>query len=230
VTVTAAHVECYVDPVCPFCWQTSAWLRQVQRLADVEVTWRFISLRFVNEARGYDGMPALYPTVHQQGTRLLRVLAAAREHAGNEAVGALYAQLGAELWDAEPPEPGDLGAVLALQAAGLDPRPALLASGLPDTLAAALDDECHDDLLRRETADALRRAGKDVGTPILGFDPPDGPAFFGPVIAELPSDEDAVALFEAVERLARWPGFAELKRSLRGLPDVAMLSGLRAKG
>jgi hypothetical protein len=225
-----SDVELFIDPVCPYCWKTSAWLRQVQRLAEVEVTWRFISLRFVNEARGYDGMPELYPAVHQQGTRLLRVLAAAREHAGNDAVGALYARLGAQLWEADPPAPGDLDAVLALQAAGLDPRPALVSTGLPEELAAALDDERHDDLLRRETDDALRRAGKDVGTPILGVDPPHGPVFFGPVIAALPPDEDAVALFEAVEQLARWPGFAELKRSLRELPDVAMLSRLRAEG
>lgn len=223
-------VELYIDPVCPYCWQTSVWLRQVQRLTDLQVTWRFISLRFVNEARGYDGAPELYPTVHRQGTRLLRVLAAVREHAGNEAVGVLYARLGDQLWEAEPPAPGDLDAVLAVHAAGIDPRPALVAAGLPERLAAALDDEGYDALLQRETADALRRAGDDVGTPIIGLDPPDGPAFFGPVIAELPADEDAVALFDAVERLARWPGFAELKRSQRGLPTLRMLSGLRTEG
>jgi len=225
-----SNVELYVDPVCPYCWQTSAWLRQVQRLTDIEVTWRFISLRFVNEARGYDGAPELYPTVHRQGTRLLRVLAAAREHAGNEAVGVLYARLGDELWEAEPPAPGDFDAVLGLHAAGVDPRPALIDSGLPSSLASALDDEGYDGLLRQETEDALRRAGDDVGTPILGFDPPDGPAFFGPVIAELPSDADAVELFEAVGRLARWPGFAELKRSQRGLPALRMLSRLGSGG
>jgi hypothetical protein len=223
-----SDVELFIDPVCPYCWQTSAWLRQVQRLTDLEVTWRFISLRFVNEERGYDDAPARYPAVHRQGTRLLRVLAATREHAGNEAVGALYARLGAQLWEADPPPPGDLDAVLEVHAGGIDPRPALVAAGLPEELAAALDDERHDDLLRRETGDALRRAGREVGTPVLGVDPPDGPAFFGPVIAALPADDDAVALFEAVVRLARWPGFAELKRSQRELPDLAMLAGLRA--
>lgn len=220
------QVELYIDPVCPYCWQTSAWLRQLERLGAVEVTWRFISLRFVNEERGYEGAPPLYPEVHRQGTRLLRVLAAAREHAGNEAVGLLYTRLGMQLWEAAPPPPGDLDAVLGLHAAGIDPRPALVAAGLPETLAAALDDERHDEVLRQETADALRRAGKDVGTPILGIDPPDGPAFFGPVIAELPADEDAVGLLEAVVRLASWPGFAELKRSQRGLPALPMLAGL----
>lgn len=226
MTSPAAHVECYVDPVCPYCWQTSAWLRQVQRLSDVEVTWRFISLAFVNEARGYDGLPESYPAVHRQGTRLLRVLAAAREEAGNAAVGALYQRFGTELWEAEPPGAGDLDAVLAVHAAGLDPRPALVGVGLPEGLAAALDDERYDEVVRQETGDARRRAGQDAGTPILGFDPPDGPAYFGPVIAELPADEDAVALFEAVARLARWPGFAELKRSQRALPAVRMLSRL----
>lgn len=225
-----SDVELFIDPVCPYCWQTSAWLRQVQRLAEATVTWRFISLRFVNEERGYDGLPERYPEVHRQGTRLLRVLAAAREEAGNGVVGLLYARLGEELWQADPPPPGDLDAVLEQHAAGLDPRPALVASGLPETLAAALDDERYDDVLRAETEDALRRAGRDVGTPILGFDPPDGPAFFGPVIATLPTDEDAVPLYEAVARLGRWQGFAELKRSQRALPDLPMLGGLGQGG
>ncbi|MFP4149440.1 MAG: hypothetical protein ACLFUG_07170 [Nitriliruptoraceae bacterium] len=223
-----SHVELFIDPVCPYCWQTAAWLRQVERLGGAEVTWRFISLRFVNEARGYDGAPPRYPEVHRQGTRLLRVLAAARQHAGNEAVGRLYARLGAELWEVAPPPPGDLDAILEVHAAGGDVRPALAAVGLPDGLAAALDDEAYDEVLRQETEEALRRAGEDVGTPIIGFDPPQGPAFFGPVIAELPSDEDALALFAALERLARWPGFAELKRSQRGLPALPMLAGLAA--
>ena len=35
-------------------------------------------------------------------------------------------------------------------------------------------------MLREETNEALGLTGKDVGTPILHFQPPDGAAFFGP--------------------------------------------------
>jgi hypothetical protein len=45
-------------------------------------------------------------------------------------------------------------------------------------------------------------------------------AFFGPVISRLPSPEGAVELWDHVLGLARFPGFAELKRSLRELPQL----------
>ncbi|MFO7779261.1 MAG: DsbA family protein [Nitriliruptoraceae bacterium] len=224
-----SDVELYVDPVCPYCWQTSKWLRQVQRLEGLDVGWRFISLKMVNEDAGYDGMPEDYPAVHAQGTRMLRVLAAAREQAGNEAVGALYAAIGEEIWERPAPPPGDFDAVLSAHAGEVDVRPALVRVGLPEVLAAAAEDEAHDLVLRQETEQALARAGEEVGTPIVVFDPPDGPGFFGPVISHLPSDEDAVAYYRALELLAGWSGFAELKRSLRTLPDVRMLDALRSE-
>ena len=220
-------VELYVDPVCPFCWQTSKWLRQVQRLEGLDVGWRFISLKMVNEEVGYDGLPANYPAVHDNGTKLLRLLAATRAHAGNDTVGLLYAALGEQLWEREAPEPGDFAAVLEVHAQPIDPRPALASLALPEELAAAVEDPDHDTVIREETEQARARAGRDVGTPIVAFHPPDGPGFFGPVISELPSDEDAVAYYRAIELVASWPGFAELKRTLRTMPDVAMLAGLR---
>ena len=220
-------VELYVDPVCPFCWQTSKWLRQVQRLEGLDVGWRFISLKMVNEEVGYDGLPANYPAVHDNGTKLLRLLAATRAHAGNDTVGLLYAALGEQLWEREAPEPGDFAAVLEVHAQPIDPRPALASLALPEELAAAVEDPDHDTVIREETEQARARTGRDVGTPIVAFDPPDGPGFFGPVISDLPSDEDAVAYYRAIELVASWPGFAELKRTLRTMPDVAMLAGLR---
>jgi hypothetical protein len=57
--------------------------------------------------------------------------------------------------------------------------------------------------------------GRDVGTPIIHFGPPDGVAFFGPVISRLPSAADALRLWDNVVSLSSFPGFAELKRSLR---------------
>ncbi|MCW2684211.1 MAG: uncharacterized protein JWP33_2124, partial [Blastococcus sp.] len=99
-------------------------------------------------------------------------------------------------------------------------EPILRAAGLPVDLAAALDDETLDAELRTETAEALALTGTDVGTPILHFRPPQGTAFFGPVISRLPDDEDAVALWDHVVALAGFPGFAELKRSLRERPQL----------
>ena len=65
-----------------------------------------------------------------------------------------------------------------------------------------------------------------MGTPIITFAPPDGVSFFGPVISRIPSDEEAVPLWNAVLMLAQFPGFAELKRSLREAPQLRILGHL----
>jgi hypothetical protein len=78
-------------------------------------------------------------------------------------------------------------------------------------------------VLRQETGEALALTGKDVGTPILHFQPPQGAAFFGPVISRLPTESQALELWEHVIGLARFPGFAEMKRSLRELPQLRAL-------
>ena len=48
-------------------------------------------------------------------------------------------------------------------------------------------------------------------------------AFFGPVISRRPSPEQAVELWDHVVGLARFGGFAELKRSLRETPQLPAL-------
>lgn len=105
--------------------------------------------------------------------------------------------------------------------------PALAEAGLPVELADALDDPAWDAEIQAETDEAPTLTGKDVGTPILHFRPPEGVAFFGPVISRLPDDADALALWDHVVGLATFPGFAELKRSLREQPQLPAF-GVRA--
>jgi hypothetical protein len=218
-----ADIHFYFDPVCPFAWMTSKWVRIVQSRRDYTVDWRFISLRQVNAHVDYDAeFPPEYEAGHTAGLRLLRVLARTRREHGRDAVGSLYAVLGRRIWDAAPP---------AEEATGrLDPRgtaaflaPALRELGLPGRLTEALDDDTFDLDIRAETDEALALAGKDTGTPIIHFRPPEGTAFFGPVISRLPEEEDAVRLWDHVVGLASFPGFAELKRSLRELPRLRAL-------
>lgn len=214
-----ADLEFFFDPVCPFCWITSEWVRNVQRLRGLEVTWRFISLSILNEG-SYEEKPEGYPDAHHRGLELLRVAAAARADHGMEVIGELYERMGRAVWHAEAPDGDDFDAILEHSATAGDIPAILRDVGLPEELADAADDGVWDAFLRAETEEALARVGGGVGTPILSFSPPDGPAFFGPVISEVPDDEQSVSLWEAVERLARFPGFAELKRSLRNFPDT----------
>jgi hypothetical protein len=213
-----ADIHFYFDPVCPFAWMTSKWVRIVQAQRDYTVDWRFISLRIVNAAVDYDShFPAGYDAGHTAGLKLLRVAARTRAEHGRDAVGPLYAAIGARIFDTDP-EPGQAGAGYHGTRAFLGP--VLSQAGLPAGLADALDDTSLDAGLRRETEEALALTGKDVGTPIIQFRPPGGTAFFGPVISRLPTEAEAVPLWDNVLGLASFPGFAELKRSLRERPQL----------
>ena len=103
---------------------------------------------------------------------------------------------------------------------GPGPNAPQMAAGLPTGYVEALDDTSWDELLDAETELALSRTGRDVGTPIITFKPPDGLSFFGPVISPAPTGQAALELFEKVEWLARNPWFHELKRMHRGRPEV----------
>lgn len=222
-----ADLEFFFDPVCPFCWNTSRWVRQVQQQRELDVRWRFISLAMLNEHEGaYDDKPSAYPAAHHRGLELLRVCAAAEERRGQETVGALYRAMGESIWHAEPPEEAEFDAILAHTARAGDVPAILDEVGLPVELAAAADDERFDGVIRRDTDEALLRAGGDVGTPVLSFSPPDGPAFFGPVISEVPRGEQGLALWDAIVLLGRWDGFAEIKRPLRSFPVMPVTAKL----
>jgi len=139
------------------------------------------------------------------------------EH-GREAVGPLYKAIGTRIFDTsrdvDPLSASDQGSRRTLE-------PLLRDAGLTSDVAEALDDQTLDDEIRAETEEALALTGRDVGTPILHFQPPGGTAFFGPVISRLPSPDDAGALWDHVIALTSFPGFAEIKRSLRERPQLA---------
>ncbi|MGC8471762.1 MAG: DsbA family protein [Acidimicrobiales bacterium] len=211
-----ADLDFYFDPVCPFAWMTSKWVRLVASQRSYEVEWRFISLRFVNADVDYAAhFPPGYERGHTAGLELLRVAAAVRAAHGPDAVGRLYAAYGAELFDSAPGREEDLHRDPVGFASEL-----LSGLGLPVELADAVSDTSFDQEIRAETDRALSLTGRDVGTPILHFDPPDGAALFGPVISRLPSPSEALELWEHVVALARFGGFSELKRSLRETPQL----------
>jgi len=211
-----ADLDFYFDPVCPFAWMTSKWVREVADQRDYDVEWRFIALRLVNAEVDYAAhFPADYDRGHTAGLELLRVAASVRESHGRDAVGALYAAYGAELFASAPGRLADLRS----DSEGFV-SPILEGLGLPVGMAGAVSDTSFDTEIRAETDRALALTGRDVGTPILHFGPPEGTALFGPVISRLPNQDDAVALWDHVVALARFGGFAELKRSLRETPQL----------
>jgi len=207
-----------------FAWMTSKWVRLVMAQRDYAVDWRFISLRLINAHVDYDAQfPPEYEAGHTAGLRLLRVAARTREEHGGEAVGRLYEAYGSEIFDTAGSGDADDAAVRERRGTRAYAEPLLQQAELPIELAEALDDDSLDAVIQAETDEALGLTGKDVGTPIIHFQPPDGVAFFGPVISRLPSPDDAAVLWDHVVGLAGFGGFAELKRSLRETPQLAAL-------
>jgi len=207
-----ADAEFFFDPVCPWAWITSRWVTEVADQRELDIDWRFICLRFVNEHRDYatEFRPG-YEEGHNLGMRLLRA-AAAQKARDPGRVAAIYTLFGSRLH------------VEGRRSDLMDPdglRATLTEEGFDDDLADAAYDEKWDEPVRADTEEALGRVGRDVGTPIITFGNPDGPSFFGPVISRIPRGQEAVDLWDAVERIARFPGFSELKRSLRERPQTS---------
>ena len=212
-------IEFFWDPVCPFAWITSRWVDLVAQQRDYRIDWRFISLRLLNKHKDYaTEFPAGYEHGHTAGLRFLRVAAAVRHELGREPLGALVAAYGESYWDKAK------GSGMRTHLSTTEHATEVLAAAGVDTrFAEALDDTSWDQLLDSETELGLSRTGRDVGTPIITFQPPEGMSFFGPVISRIPSPDEAVRLWEAVTTLAAFPGFAELKRSMREAPQLRIL-------
>lgn len=208
-----ADVRYWFDPVCPFCWVTSRWVTSVADQRAMDIEWRFISLRVINPDERYtDHFPPHYDRNHTGGLRLLRVCAAVREDRGPDAVGRLYTAIGSAIWEGDRDGLQDRKDAVAY---GDGLHPALESIGLDPSFADARDDQQFDAVIRTESEEARGLTGQDLGTPIIQFDPPDGLSFFGPVISRIPDPEASLELWDHVVGLARFPGFAELKRSLR---------------
>ena len=175
--MTGVDIHFYFDPVCPFAWMTSKWVRMVAAQRDYTVDWRFISLRLINSGIDYDShFPAGYEEGHISGLRLLRVAARVRAEQGRAAVGAFYESVSSEIFDA----PGAAELIPAIRGSRAFAEPLLVRAGLPAGLADALGDTRWDEEIRAEGDEALSLTGKDVGTPIIHFSPPVRPGVLRP--------------------------------------------------
>jgi len=114
----------------------------------------------------------------------LRTATLIRERKGGAAIGPFYSALGKRIWEQSPPEQDMATAVRgALEEVGLDVQWCDEALREPATWEAVLEE--HNGLIERT---------RSFGVPTIVLDGGSGPAIFGPVISELPTDEEAVEL------------------------------------
>ncbi|NHN55882.1 disulfide bond formation protein DsbA [Calidifontibacter sp. DB0510] len=192
----------FFDPVCPWAWMTSRWLKQVEQVRPIEVTWTVMSLSVLNEGRD---LPDDYRALLDRAWLPVRVVIAAQKEHGDEVVGKLYDAIGTRI------HPGGRGKDDAdLRAVVIE---ALQECGLPPELIDAGENTPGDDIdqrLRASHQRAMDLVGDDVGTPVVGIG---DIAFFGPVVTPAPKGEDAGRLWDGCLLVAGTPGFYELKRT-----------------
>ncbi len=206
--MSAEHIRFFFDPICPWCYQTSRWIRQLERLGEVTASWGVFSLELANDGPG-ERLP--------RSAAALRTALLADERHGPAATGAFYACLGAAVHErgARVHDPDVITAALA--EAGLEP-------GLLDEAVA---DHATWDRVAAQHAALVEDTGS-FGVPTIVLDDGRGPAIFGPVISEVPSDDDAVELLRHVVWLTRYENFSELKRD-RADPDLESIRRFRAR-
>lgn len=188
------HFDFYFDPVCPFAWAASRWLLDRATAHDADVDWHLMSLAILNE----DEEPDSDEQRRRLDTarRLGRVVAASTEKAGPDVIEPLYSALGRRIHHAgDEMTPSVVAEVLA-------------EAGLPAELADSMDDASFDDAVRESHARSQEALGEDGGSPIVGID---GTFFFGPVLAGIPTGDEAETLYTSLVALAGTT-FAQLKR------------------
>jgi predicted DsbA family dithiol-disulfide isomerase len=197
------RVDFYFDPLCPWAWITSLWIREVRRNTPLDITWKFFSLAGVNERADVWHGP-------------LRICALARREGGNDAADRAYLALGRLFHEREKSfdEIDRLAEVAGpfLEGVGLDGSLAQRALDDAQTLEEVMADHTH----------AVEQL-KAFGVPWLVVDG-DEMGFFGPVVGILPEGKQAVELWQHFQWIGRQQYLFELKRG--GRHKIQTLKGL----
>ena len=196
---TRTVVHFYFDPLCPWAWRASLWIREAAQVRPLDVHWHLFSLEINNN--GPDGVRQEFRS--GPAFRVIELLRRQQPDDLNPKIDAFYRALGQAAHDRQQNIGEHDITRAALQEAGLDEK--LLDTALNDdsTLEAVIQ------------AHAKTETIKAFGVPTLVLNHPETDyrttGAFGPVITTVPTGEAAGQLWDLVEGLIRRPEFFELK-------------------
>jgi len=191
----AEPIVFYFDPMCPYAYQTSVWIRDVRTRVPLDIEWKFFSLEEVNLVAG-KRHPWERPWSYGFGQMRVGVLI--RRELGNDGVDRWYETIGrAFFYDGTKTHVPETHARV-IEAAGFD----------PSLVERAIADDTTLDQARSEHEDAVTRYGAH-GVPTIVFE--SGYAVYGPVVVPAPQGEDAEALWELTRGMQRFPNLYELR-------------------
>lgn len=200
-------VKFWFDVSCPFAWVTSRWIKEVEKVRDIQVEFIPMSLAVLNDGRDLDPDYMEKMKANWGPARVFAKVATEQPDKVDE----LYTVMGTIVHREGNSGRQDVGGyddviAEALQRAGLDA-----------SFADVANTEDYDPQLREFHESGISSVGDEVGTPIVKLG---DTAFFGPVLTKIPTGEEAGEIFDASVRLAQYPHFFELKRTRTERPEV----------
>lgn len=200
-------VKFWFDVSCPFAWVTSRWIKEVEKVRDIQVEFIPMSLAVLNDGRDLDPDYMEKMKANWGPARVFAKVATEQPDKVDE----LYTVMGTIVHREGNSGRTDFGGyddviAEALQRAGLDA-----------SFADVANTEDYDPQLREFHESGISSVGDEVGTPIVKLG---DTAFFGPVLTKIPTGEEAGEIFDASVRLAQYPHFFELKRTRTERPEV----------
>lgn len=192
---TPERVDFYFDPICPYAYQTSLWIRDVRRQTGLEITWKFFSLEEINRP---EGKKHPWEREISYGWTPMRIGAFLRRKS-MDSCDKWYAAIGKAL-HLEGKRPYERDTALELLASIGEEA---------SVWDAALGDPTTHDEVRKDHEHAVNELA-GFGVPIIVA--PGTRAIFGPVVLPPPMGAEALELWDITLRSAKFPGLYEMKR------------------
>ncbi len=206
MTQRPEQIEFFFDPMCPWAYQTSLWIREVRDLTGVSIVWRFFSLEEINRR---EGKKHPWEREWSYGWSQMRIGALLRRRSQAD-LDTWYRAVGRSFHEH-----------------GIRTQDPVVHRGILDDLGfggAVLDEAIADPT----TSDEVRADHQEVtathgafGVPVIVL--PGGEAVYGPVTVPPPTGDDAVRLWDLTLDFARFPGVFELKRP-KTVDDLRMIA------